>query len=225
MRILLVEDERELADPLIEVLRKDSYAVDHAADGQTADELSFVNDYDLIILDWTIPPPSGLTLLQKWRERDNQTPVLMLTGRRDVSDRVAGLDSGADDYLTKPFSVTEFMARVRSLLRRRKKPLQHRMQVADVVMDRSSHQVTVSNKPLSLSPKEFSVLEYFLSHPDEVITRSQLIDHVWDESFDATSNVVDVTVYRLRSKIDGNNKLKLLHTVKGVGYVLKNQRS
>lgn len=225
MRILLVDDEPELTEPLAEILRKESYAVDLAADGPSAEELSFVNDYDLIILDWNIPPPSGLTLLQSWRERGDQTPVLMLTGRDDVTDRVAGLDSGADDYLTKPFSVAEFMARVRSLLRRRQKTLQHRLQVADVVLDRSRHKVTVANEPLKLTPKEFAVLEYFLSRPGEVVTRSELINHVWDEAFDPTSNVVDVTVYRLRAKVDGGHQRKLLDTVKGVGYVLNTERS
>lgn len=154
-----------------------------------------------------------------------ETPVLMLTGRGDVDDRVSGLDSGADDYLTKPFSLVEFLARVRSLLRRRARPLQARLEVADVSMDRAAHRVMVGREEIELSPKEFSLLEYFLSRPDMVVSRSELIDHVWDEAFDSLSNVVDVTVHRLRGKIDGGREAKLLHTIKGVGYVLKTERS
>ncbi len=225
MRILVVEDEAVLADAIVEVLRDEAYAVDLATDGTAASELMEVNTYDLVVLDWTIPPPSGIELLTEWRAAGRATPVLMLTGRAEVEDRVSGLDCGADDYLTKPFSLAELLARVRSLLRRRDKPLQTVLAVDDLEMDRAARQVTVGGEPVELSPKEFALLEFLLRRPDEVVTRTQLTEHVWDDSFDAMSNVVDVTVYRLRKKIDGDRELKLLHTLKGVGYVLRSRRA
>lgn len=224
MKILLVEDEKAVADPLAEFLRAERYAVDMAVDGVSAEELNFVNDYDLIVLDWSIPPPTGIDLLHQWRADGDTTPILMLTGRHDVEHRVNGLDSGADDYLTKPFSLEEFLARVRSLLRRREKPLLTALAVADVNMNRATHEVTTNGTKLDLSPKEFAILEYFLHRPGQIVTRSELIEHVWDESFDSMSNVVDVTIYRLRSKIDGGRKNKILETVKGVGYILRQER-
>lgn len=225
MRILLVEDEELLADGIAEALRSESYAVDIAADGPTADELAAVNDYDAVILDWTIPPPTGLELLQKWRSDGLTTPVLMLTGRTDVDDRVGGLDSGADDYLTKPFSMAELLARTRSLLRRKEKELMAELTADDLVMDRAGRRVTVAGEPVELSPKEFALLEYLLHRTGDVVSRTEIADHVWDDSFDSFSNVIDVTVHRLRKKIDGSRPDKLLHTVKGVGYVLQPART
>ena len=146
------------------------------------------------------------------------------TGRSAVPDRVDGLDTGADDFLTKPFSLPEFLARVRSLLRRREKPLQATLSAGDLEMDRAARRVTVAGRPLSLSPKEFALLEYFLNHKEQVVTRTELSEHVWDDSFDSFGNVIDVTVHRLRKKIDGERKDRLLHTLKGVGYVLNSQR-
>ena len=224
MRILVVEDEPLLADAVVEVLEDESYAVDCARDGPTASRLMHDNDYDLAILDWTIPPPSGIELLVEWRARGVQTPVLMLTSRAELSERVLGLDAGADDYLTKPFAFDELLARVRSLLRRRSQPMQMRLESGDLVMDRARHEVTVGGVPVELSPKEFAVLDYFLRRADEVVTRTELAEHVWDDRFDTTSNVIDVTVHRLRRKIDGDRPRKLVHAVKGVGYVLKRQR-
>jgi two-component system copper resistance phosphate regulon response regulator CusR len=225
MRILVVEDDATLADALVELLEDEYYAVDLATEGEGASELMHVNEYDLVVLDWTIPPPSGIELLREWREQDDQTPVLMLTGRVGVEDRVDGLDTGADDYLTKPFSFDEFLARVRSLLRRRTKALQTNFRAGDLVMDRASHTVRVGERPVELTPKEFSLLEYFLTRVDEVVTRTDLSEHVWDDTFDSLSNVIDVTVHRLRKKIDGDREDKLLHTVKGVGYVLRSHRA
>ncbi len=224
MKILVVEDESELAEILIEALEADFYSVDLAADGETADEFMAINDYDAVVLDWTIPAPDGLELLRRWRQQGKETPVLMLTGRSDVMDRVGGLDTGADDYLTKPFSLVELLARVRTLLRRRGRTLQA-MTVGDLVMDRPARRVTVAGVEISLSPKEFGILEYLLSRADEVVTRADLAEHAWDDSFDAMSNVIDVTVYRLRKKIDGGRDQRLLHTIKGVGYSLKSRRS
>ena len=224
MRILVVEDEPALADGIVEALRVEAYAADLAADGESATSLMFVNDYDLVILDWTIPPPTGIELLRSWRSSGNSTPVLMLTGRGAVEDRVDGLDSGADDYLSKPFSLAELLARARSLLRRREKPLQTKLTADDLEMDRARRVVTVAGNPVDISPKEFGVLEYLLSRQDEVVTRTELIEHVWDDAFDSMSNPVDVLIYRLRKKIDGDNPHRLLHTRKGVGYVLASRR-
>jgi DNA-binding response OmpR family regulator len=225
MRILLVEDDVAIAEALLELLEGESYAVDHAADGETASELKAVNTYDLVVLDWSIPPPSGLELLGEWRAHGDQTPVLMLTGHVDPADVIGGLDTGADDYLTKPFAFAELLARVRSLLRRREKPLQTRLGVDGLEMDRPARRVTVDGQAVELTPKEFSLLEYLLTRVDEVVTRTDLIEHVWDDSFDSFSNVIDVTVFRLRKKIDGDREARLLHTVKGAGYVLRERRA
>ena len=224
VRILVVEDEPVLAQALVEVLEGEFYAVDLAGDGESASEMAEINSYDMIVLDWTIPPPTGIELLRAWRRQGKDTPVLMLTARSGIDDRVDGLDTGADDFLTKPFSLPEFLARVRSLLRRRAKALQAALSAGDVAMDRAARRVTVEGRALDLSPKEFALLEYFLNHKDEVVTRTELSEHVWDDSFDSLGNVIDVTVHRLRKKIDGDRADKLLQTLKGVGYVLKSQR-
>jgi DNA-binding response OmpR family regulator len=224
VRILVVEDEDVLAQALVEVLEEEFYAVDLAGDGETASELAEVNEYDLIVLDWTIPPPTGIELLRMWRQAGRDTPVLMLTARTAVDDKVDGLDTGADDFLGKPFLLPELMARVRSLLRRRAKPLQPALSAGDLRMDRAARRVTVGERSLDLSPKEFALLEYFLNHKDQVVTRTELTEHVWDDSFDSLGNVVDVAIHRLRKKIDGERGARLLHTLKGVGYVLKSQR-
>jgi DNA-binding response OmpR family regulator len=224
LRVLVVEDEEVLRDALVEALQDECYAVDQAGDGETADELAEINEYDLIVLDWNIPAPSGLELLRRWRRAERSTPVLMLTGKAAVGDRVDGLDAGADDYLTKPFSLLELLARVRSLLRRRDRDLQATLGAGDLVMDRAARSVTVGGAPVELSPKEFSLLEYFLNNKDKVISRTELSEHVWDDGFDSFGNVIDVTVHRLRRKIDGGRVEKLLHTMKGIGYVLRSQR-
>ena len=225
MRILLVEDEELLADGIVEALRCEAYAMDLARTGEEAQEMKYMNEYDLIILDWTIPPPTGIDLLREWRSGGDTTPVLMLTGRATVEDRVDGLDSGADDYLNKPFSLAELLARVRSLLRRRTKPLVASLHVGDLAMDRARRTVTVGGELVDISPKEFALLEYLMNRPDEVVTRTELIEHVWDDAFDSMSNPVDVIVYRLRKKIDGSRSERLLHTRKSVGYVLASQRT
>jgi DNA-binding response OmpR family regulator len=224
LRILVVEDEEVLAQALVEVLEGELYAVDHAGDGEAAAELAAVNEYDLVVLDWTIPPPTGIELLRTWRREGRGMPVLMLTARAAVHDRVDGLDTGADDFLTKPFSLPEFLARVRSLLRRREKPLQTALSADDLAMDRAARRVTVDGREIELSPKEFALLEYFLLHRDRAVSRTELAEHVWDDSFDSLANVIDVTVHRLRKKIDGERSERLLHTLKGVGYVLKSRR-
>lgn len=223
MRILVVEDEEDLAGVLVEALEGQRYAVDRAGDGATADEMVCVNDYDLVILDWTLPGKNGVDLLKSWRSAGRQVPVLMLTGRSGLEDRIGGLDSGADDYLTKPFSLEELFARARSLLRRRERVLQT-YRADDLDLDPAARRATVAGVEIRLAPKEFAVLEYLLSRLDQVVTRSELAEHAWDESFDAMSNVIDVVIYRLRRKVDGDRPERLLHTLKGAGYLLKSRR-
>jgi DNA-binding response OmpR family regulator len=223
VKILLVEDDAGLAEPLAEALADEAYAVDRAATGAEADELAAVHDYDLVILDWGIPEPSGIELLRRWRAARLTFPVLMLTGRGGLSDRVSGLDGGADDYLTKPFALGELLARVRSLLRRRAKEVAT-LAADDLAMDRAARAVTLAGAPVALSPKEFGVLEYLLAHADRAVSREELSEHVWDRNFDPASNTLDVIVYRVRKKIDGARADRLLHTVAGVGYLLSSTR-
>lgn len=224
MRILVVDDDDELRGLLVELLEEHRYAVDAAADGASASELAAVNPYDLIVLDWSLPVRSGMELLSGWRGQGLQTPVLMLTAHRGVGERVDGLDAGADDYLTKPFSLEELLARIRSLLRRRERTISP-LSVGNLTLDPVRKQVRVGGQPVELSPREYAVLEYLLSRVDEVVTRTEISEHAWDDSFDAMSNVIDVTIYRLRRKIDGGRSPGLLHTVKGHGYVLKSDPS
>jgi len=225
MRILVVEDNEELADALVEGLGLERYAVDLARDGETAFESMAINDYDLVVLDWNLPPPTGIELLRMWRRAGNGTPVLMLTAKDRVQDRVDGLDVGADDYLTKPFAFAELLARVRSLMRRREKDLQSELRAGDLLMDRASHRVTRGEQLLQLSPKEFAVLEYLLTRTGRVVRRTELSAHVWNDHTETMSNVIDVLVHRLRKKIDGGRETKLLQTIVGVGYMLEAGRS
>ena len=224
MRILVIEDEASIAEWLVESLRQEHYAVDLARTGPAASELAAVNDYDLIVLDWSIPPPTGIELLRAWRAEGRQMPVLMLTGHVDLTHTVDGLDTGADDYLTKPFRIGELLARVRSLLRRGGRPLEGPLAAGDLVMDRATREVSVGGRRVDLTPKEFALLEYLLRNRGRVVSRGELSEHVWDDAFDPVSNVVDVTVYRLRRKIDGDRPDHLLHTVVGGGYVLRPER-
>lgn len=223
MKILVVEDDESMAEALALTLEDELYAVDVARDGATADERMAVNDYDLVVLDWTIPPPSGLELMRAWRGSGIETPILMLTGRDHHGDRVEGLDSGADDYLTKPFHYSELLARVRSLLRRRDKALAP-MTAGDLILNRGSREVTVAGEAIDLTPKEFGVLEYLLTRTGRVVRREAVIEHVWETDYVSESNVFAVILSRLRRKIDGGRDGKLLETIKGVGYRLRRER-
>jgi DNA-binding response OmpR family regulator len=224
MKILVVEDEQRLAEALHQVLTEDAYAVDLAPDGASASELAAINDYDLIILDLTIPPPTGLELLTTGRAQGSGIPVLILPALASVQDRVVGLDAGADDYLAKPFSFAELLARVRSLLRRRARPVASSYQAGDLVMDRVSREIKVGGRLIPVSPKEFALLEFLLLHKDELVTRSQIREHVWASDFDSATNIINVFIYRLRKKIDGTREDKLLRTVPGQGYILGSER-
>jgi DNA-binding response OmpR family regulator len=220
MRVLVVEDEHKLNRTICQALREESYAVDAAYDGEEAEQLSEINDYDLIILDILLPRQDGLQVCIGMRRRGSATPILMLTAKDAYEDRVRGLDSGADDYLVKPFHMGELMARVRALLRRDSHAKSTKLQVADLALDTRSHRVTRGEMPIELTSKEYAMLEYFMRHPDQVLTRTMINEHVWDDDFESFSNIIDVYIRRLRRKIDEGATTRLLHTIRGSGYLL-----
>jgi DNA-binding response OmpR family regulator len=222
MRILVVEDELRLARLLRRVLEAERYAVDVAVDGVQGEDLAGSGGYDLIILDVMLPDRDGVSVCANLRRQGTQTPVLLLTALDAVADRVRGLDAGADDYLTKPFAVAELLARIRSLTRRRTAALAPaRLEVDGLVMDLGRHEVRRDGRRVDLSLREFTLLEYFLRHPGQVLTRSQLLEGVWGYEAELTSNLVDAYVHNLREKVDRGHARKLLHTVRGVGYALR----
>lgn len=221
MRILVVEDERKVARFIERGLKEERFAVDVAADGEEGLFRAQSNDYDLIVLDVLMPKKDGFQVLRELRAARCRARILMLTARDSVEDRVQGLEGGADDYLIKPFAFAEFLARVRALLRRGTEDGPVSLRALDLMMDLKTRKVSRAGKPVTLSAKEFGVLEYLLRHPDQVVTRTQLAEHVWDENFDSFSNVIDVTVYHLREKVDRGFQPALIHTVRGMGYVLK----
>ncbi|GAC1437471.1 MAG: response regulator transcription factor [Chloroflexota bacterium] len=220
MRLLVIEDEPKLNRSLCRALREEAYAVDAATDGDQGEELATINDYDLIILDVLLPKKDGIAVCAALRAQGSKVPILMLTARDTVEDKVRGLDSGADDYLVKPFNMNELLARVRALLRRETVAKTTKLQVDSLVMDTTSHRVARGDAPIELTSKEYAVLEYFMRHPDQVLTRTMISEHVWDEEFDSFSNIIDVYIRRLRRKIDENFQPKLLHTIRGSGYLL-----
>ena len=220
MRILVVEDDAPLASILTRVLREESYAVDHAEDGQEAEWLAFENPYDLILLDLMLPIKDGITVLTNIRKGLINTPVLILTARDAKEDIVKGLDVGADDYLTKPFSVEELLARVRVLLRRKDTITQTTLQVGPILINPARKEVRRNGALVDLTTKEYALLEYFARNAGTVLSRTQLSEHVWDQNFEPASNVVDVYVGYLRNKIDKNFGSNMLKTVRGYGYML-----
>ena len=220
MRILLVEDNRQLRESLSLSLIEAGYAVDTAADGPDGEELAALTPYDVIVLDVLLPGKDGLQVCRDLRRRRVRTPVIMLTARDTVDDRVLGLDSGADDYLVKPFAIQELRARLRALLRRELPDKTDRLAVADLSLDPAAHTVERGGQAIALTAREFALLEYFMRNPNCLITRQMAEDHVWSYDFLGGSNVVDVTVRRLRRKIDDPFALKLIETVRGAGYRL-----
>ncbi|MCL5264029.1 MAG: response regulator transcription factor [Chloroflexi bacterium] len=221
MRILVVEDEHKLAAVLKRGLQEHGYAVDVAHDGEDGFSFAEIGEHDLIILDIMLPSLDGFEIARKLRARRMNTPILMLTARDAVDDRVRGLDSGADDYLIKPFAFRELVARVRALLRRDELVKDPVLRVADLEVDTISHEVRRSGQMISLTSKEYAVLEYLVRNPNRVLTRAQIAEHVWDYDFTAMSNVVDVYIRYLRRKLDDGFEPKLLHTIRGTGYQLK----
>jgi DNA-binding response OmpR family regulator len=220
MRILLVEDEKKVASFIARALRENAYAVDIAENGEKALELSIDITYDAILLDLRLPGLSGIQVCRELRQQGTQAPVLMLTARSLVEQRVEGLDAGADDYLTKPFVLAELLARVRALVRRGLHSGNAKLQYADLELDRHRRRATRGKEIVPLTSKEFALLELFLLHAPEFVTRTEIIEHVWDRHFDSETNLVEVYVNRLRQKIDQNRPVKLIHTVRGIGYRL-----
>jgi two-component system copper resistance phosphate regulon response regulator CusR len=220
MRLLLVEDEPLFGKRLRKGLQEESYAVDLAPTGADADEQLHVTDYDLVILDLMLPDRTGIDLLEGWRSTGFEAPVLILTARDQLDDKLAGFKAGADDYLIKPFEFEELLARVQSLLRRPRVPLAEVLRCADLSLDRSRRYAERAGRPLKFTSKEFALLEYLLLHQGAVLTRLQIAEHVWDSGYEARSNVIDVIVGRIRTKLEEHGAPRLLHTVKGVGFVL-----
>lgn len=221
MRVLVVEDEHKLAGVLKRGLEEQGYAVDVAYDGDEGLGLAEAEPYDLIVLDVLLPKLDGFALCRRLRAQGRHMPILMLTARDAVDDRVAGLDSGADDYLIKPFAFRELLARVRAMLRRNGLSKDPVLRLADLEVDTVTHEVRRAGRVVELTSKEYAVLEYFMRHPNQVLTRTQIAEHVWNYDFVAMSNVVDVYVRYLRRKLDDDHEPRLLRTIRGTGYQLK----
>ena len=218
VRILIVEDERRLCQIIKKGFTEEGYAVDTAFDGEDGWYLAEAENYDLIILDLMLPKIDGLTICARLRDKGSKTPILILTAKTELDDKISGLNSGADDYLTKPFAFLELKARVGALIRRSHRVTKPHLGVGDLSLDPIKHQVKRAGKNIRLTPKEFAILELLLAHKDEVVSRTMITEHVWDYNFDGMSNVVDVFMAALRRKIDDSGKKKLIQTVHGVGY-------
>jgi two-component system copper resistance phosphate regulon response regulator CusR len=219
IRVLLVEDEPALADFVVRGLREEGYTVEHAADGDSGWHALRSGAWDVVLLDWRLPGPSGLDLLRRLREMGRETPVLFLTARDAVSDRVRGLDAGADDYLCKPFAFEELLARVRALARRRDQHSGTVLVFDDVRVDLATQRAERAGQRLDLTAREYALLVFFLRHPEEVLSRTRIYDHVWDERYDGLSNTLEVHVKELRRKLEAHGG-RLIHTLRGRGYRL-----
>jgi DNA-binding response OmpR family regulator len=220
MRILIIEDEKRLSDSIKKGLSEAGYAVDQAFEGEDGLYLAGSEAYDCLILDIMLPRLNGMEVCKKLRAAGNFIPILMLTARDTVEDIAAGLDSGADDYLTKPFSLIELKSRIQAIIRRSQHDPSPILKLDDLELDPGKHTVRRAGCDISLTPKEFGILEYLLRHKDEVVTRTMITEHVWDYNFDSMSNVVDVFMAALRKKVDHGAKNKLIHTVHGVGFTM-----
>jgi heavy metal response regulator len=221
MRILVVEDEKKVARFIQQGLEEEHYSVDVAHDGERGTLLAETQGYDLLILDVMLPKLSGIDVTRRLRASRVATPILMLTAKTATEDKVAGLDSGADDYLTKPFAFAELLARVRSLLRRGSKEKSTVLSIVDLELDTVSHKAKRGDRAIDLTAKEYALLEYFLRNKNRVLSRTIISEHIWDYNFDTGTNLIDVYVNHLRNKIDNGFEKKLIHTVRGVGYVLR----
>src|SRR5437867_4784876 len=221
MRVLLVEDERKVASFIQKGLEDEQYQVNVAHDGEEGVRQALAEEHDLIILDILLPRRDGMSVLREIRERKIEPPVLMLTAKDTVDDRVAGLNAGCDDYLPKPFAFAELLARTRALLRRRAGEKSVLLRAGDLELDPVAHRVTRAGRPIELTSREYALLQYFLQHPDQVLTRTMIVEQVWGYDFDNFSNVVDVYVNYLRNKVDRGFEPKLIQTIRGVGYQLQ----
>ena len=224
-KILIIEDVKKISALIRKGLEEEQYDVDEALDGEKGEQLLQKSNYDLLVLDIMLPKKNGLDVLDSLRKKNNEIPVLMLTAKGTVEDRVKGLDTGADDYLIKPFAIAELLARVRSLLRRKKgaEKSATMLSIADLTLDLVSHKALRGGKSIELTSKEFSLLEYFIRNKDKTLSRSTITEHIWNYNFDTGTNIIDVYLNHLRTKIDGGFSKKLFHTVRGVGYMLKDQ--
>jgi two-component system, OmpR family, response regulator len=226
MRALLVEDDATISEFVARGLREAGFAVDCADDGEAALERILQHPYDVAVIDLMLPRRDGLSVIDEMRRRRITTPVLILSARRTVDDRVKGLQAGGDDYLTKPFAFAELLARVQALVRRATRtPEPTTLSVDGLVLDLLSRRVTRSGKPIELRPREFALLEYLMRNPGRVVSKTMILSHVWEYSFDPQTNIVDVLVSRLRERVDRPFDQKLLHTIRGVGYVLREEAS
>ena len=222
MRILLIEDDREAAAYLTKALREAGHVPDHAADGDTGAAMADEGVYDVLVVDRMLPKRDGLSLIEELRARGDHTPALILSALGQVDDRVAGLRAGGDDYLAKPYAFSELLARVEALARRRKPEAAETVyRTGDLELDRLGHTVSRAGQPILLQPREFRLLEYLMKHAGQVVTRTMLLENVWDYHFDPQTNVIDVHVSRLRAKIDRGFPEQRLHTVRGAGYMIK----
>jgi len=223
MRILVVEDEKKVARFIQQGLEEEHYAVEIANDGESGALLAETGTYDLIVLDVMLPGINGIDVTRRLRAARIPTPILMLTAKTATEDKVAGLDSGADDYLTKPFAFAELLARVRSLLRRGTLEKTTMLSVADLELDMVTHRARRAGRAIDLTAKEYALLEYFMRNKDRVLSRTIISEHIWDYNFDTGTNLIDVYVSHLRTKIDSGHERKLIHTVRGVGYVMREE--
>jgi DNA-binding response OmpR family regulator len=223
MRVLIVEDEADLGDFLVRAIREATWAPDHVASGQEALQALAVTDYDLVVLDLGLPDLDGFEVCRRYRATGGRTPLLVLTARGGLTDRIRGLDAGADDYLSKPFAVEELLARLRALARR--PPAAHDviLRYSDVTLSPATGTAERGGRPLQLTAREFALLDYLLRTPDRLLSRAQILEHVWDDNFDPVANAVDVLVVRVRRKLDPDGNSPLIHTVRGMGYMLSDQ--
>ena len=222
MRVLIIEDDQQIASFVSTGLQQAGFAVDHVSDGEEGLEIAQCNSYDVMIIDIMLPGLDGFSVIEDLRSKGNTTPILVLSARGSLDDKLRGFQTGSDDYLTKPFSFSELQARLQALLRRTSRGQgQNALEAGDLSMDLLSRKVVRGNREIELQPREFALLEYLMRNSGNVVSKTMILEHVWDYHFDPQTNVVDVLVHRLRNKIDKDFQSKLLHTVRGVGYVLE----
>jgi DNA-binding response OmpR family regulator len=220
MRVLLIEDDRKAAKLLSKGLREEGFVVDVASTGEEGEEQAAINEYDVIVLDWLLPAKDGIAVCHALRMRDLSTPILMLTARDSLADRVKGLSTGADDYLTKPFAFAELLARIRALLRRSRSAQPAVLRIGDLTLDPGSRRVTRAGVSITLTSKEFAILEVLMRSAGDIVSRTRLVERVWDEASEVLDNLVDVHLSHLRKKIDSGERAPLIHTIRGFGYRL-----
>jgi DNA-binding response OmpR family regulator len=222
MRVLLVEDDEKIASLIVKGLKQAGFATDHAADGEYGLHLALTEPYDACIIDIMLPKVDGLSVIEEMRRQSINTPIIILSAKRSVDDRIKGLQTGSDDYLVKPFAFSELLARVQALIRRASPPsLPSRLALGDLHLDLLTREVFRRDQKIDLQPREFALLEYLMRNAGRVVSKTMIMEHVWDYDFDPQTNVVDVLVCRLRNKVDRDFEEKIIHTIRGVGYVLK----